>query len=76
MFTYFSIIDVGGQRSERMKWLHCFEQVTSVIFLSKSADSFPVFQLNLQQICNFSCDIGVRSSPERSIRSKSFERIP
>jgi len=26
------IIDVGGQRTERRKWLHCFEDITSVIF--------------------------------------------
>ncbi|KAJ7083894.1 guanine nucleotide binding protein, alpha subunit [Mycena epipterygia] len=26
------IIDVGGQRSERRKWIHCFESVTSIIF--------------------------------------------
>ncbi|KAJ7249600.1 heterotrimeric G-protein alpha subunit, GPA3-like protein [Mycena rebaudengoi] len=26
------IIDVGGQRSERKKWIHCFESVTSVLF--------------------------------------------
>jgi guanine nucleotide-binding protein G(i) subunit alpha len=23
---------VGGQRSERKKWLHCFEGVTSILF--------------------------------------------
>lgn len=26
-------MDVGGQRSERRKWIHCFENVTSIIFL-------------------------------------------
>lgn len=28
----FSIFDVGGQRSERKKWIHCFEDVTAVVF--------------------------------------------
>ena len=28
----FDIYDVGGQRSERKKWLHCFEGVDAVIF--------------------------------------------
>jgi GTPase SAR1 family protein len=28
----FIIIDVGGQRSERKKWIHVFENVTGVIF--------------------------------------------
>jgi guanine nucleotide-binding protein G(i) subunit alpha len=26
------LFDVGGQRSERKKWIHCFESVTSIIF--------------------------------------------
>lgn len=29
---YSSMFDVGGQRSERKKWIHCFENVTSIIF--------------------------------------------
>lgn len=28
----FKMFDVGGQRSERKKWIHCFEGVTSIIF--------------------------------------------
>jgi guanine nucleotide-binding protein subunit alpha len=26
-------VDVGGQRSERRKWIHCFQDVTAIIFL-------------------------------------------
>jgi guanine nucleotide-binding protein G(i) subunit alpha len=26
--------DVGGQRNERKKWIHCFEGVTAVIFVA------------------------------------------
>ena len=30
----FSIIDVGGQKSERKKWIKCFSGVTAVIFVA------------------------------------------
>jgi GTPase SAR1 family protein len=30
----FLMVDVGGQRSERRKWLHCFNNITAVIFLT------------------------------------------
>jgi len=32
--TKFHIFDVGGQRNERKKWIHCFEGVTAVIFVA------------------------------------------
>ncbi|CAG9540966.1 unnamed protein product [Cercopithifilaria johnstoni] len=30
----FRVFDVGGQRSERKKWIHCFENVSAVIFVT------------------------------------------
>ncbi|KAJ2989298.1 guanine nucleotide-binding protein subunit alpha, partial [Globomyces sp. JEL0801] len=29
----YRMFDVGGQRSERKKWMHCFENVTAIVFL-------------------------------------------
>ena len=31
-FTY-QMFDLGGQRSERKKWIHCFENVMAIIFM-------------------------------------------
>lgn len=31
--SQFAIYDVGGQRNERKKWIHCFEAVTAVLFV-------------------------------------------
>jgi len=30
----YRLYDVGGQRSERKKWIHCFEDVTAIVFLA------------------------------------------
>lgn len=32
IYVFFRLFDVGGQRSERKKWIHCFEDVTAIIF--------------------------------------------
>lgn len=32
--TKFRMFDVGGQRNERKKWIHCFEDVTSLLFVA------------------------------------------
>ncbi|KAG2184387.1 hypothetical protein INT43_000296 [Umbelopsis isabellina] len=29
----YRMVDVGGQRSERKKWIHCFEGVTAIMFV-------------------------------------------
>lgn len=29
----YRMFDVGGQRSERKKWIHCFEDVNALLFL-------------------------------------------
>jgi GTPase SAR1 family protein len=34
----FEMYDVGGQRNERRKWIHCFEKVTAVIFVAGLSD--------------------------------------
>jgi len=55
----FRVFDVGGQRSERKKWIHCFEDVTAIIFIvalseydQVSKNSFFGYFLNQ---CLFSC---------------------
>eukprot|EP00455_Lapot_gusevi_P008767 TRINITY_DN1385_c0_g2_i1.p1 TRINITY_DN1385_c0_g2~~TRINITY_DN1385_c0_g2_i1.p1 ORF type:complete len:158 (+),score=63.37 TRINITY_DN1385_c0_g2_i1:52-525(+) len=32
------MFDVGGQRNERKKWIHCFENVTAVIFVAAMSE--------------------------------------
>lgn len=29
----FKVLDAGGQRSERRKWIHCFQDITAVLFV-------------------------------------------
>lgn len=43
------MFDVGGQRSERKKWIHCFEGVTAIIFcvaLSGESDHIIIIIFN------------------------------
>eukprot|EP00008_Paramoeba_atlantica_P010153 CAMPEP_0201488292 /NCGR_PEP_ID=MMETSP0151_2-20130828/17873_1 /ASSEMBLY_ACC=CAM_ASM_000257 /TAXON_ID=200890 /ORGANISM="Paramoeba atlantica, Strain 621/1 / CCAP 1560/9" /LENGTH=355 /DNA_ID=CAMNT_0047873551 /DNA_START=58 /DNA_END=1125 /DNA_ORIENTATION=+ len=43
--VYFKMVDVGGQRSERTKWIKCFEDVTAIIyFLSLSEYNLSLFE--------------------------------
>ncbi|XP_049848769.1 G protein alpha i subunit-like [Schistocerca gregaria] len=36
--TDFSLIDVGGQRSERKKWMNCFQGITALIYCVSLSD--------------------------------------
>jgi len=41
----FRMVDVGGQRSERKKWMYCFQDVTAVIFCVAMSE----YDLNLYE---------------------------
>ncbi|KAI9265129.1 heterotrimeric G protein alpha subunit A [Phascolomyces articulosus] len=43
------MFDVGGQRSERKKWIHCFESVTSIIFCVALSEYDQVLQEETKQ---------------------------
>ena len=37
LFSFCRLVDVGGQRNERKKWIHCFEDVTAIIFFADAS---------------------------------------
>lgn len=46
------MFDVGGQRSERKKWIHCFENVTSIIFCVALSEYDQVLLEEASQVSN------------------------
>jgi hypothetical protein len=48
------MFDVGGQRSEQKKWIHCFESVTSIIFCTALSEYDQVL-LEDQRQCVLVC---------------------
>lgn len=57
-----SMFDVGGQRSERKKWIHCFENVTSIIFCVALSEYDQVLLEESNQVRDLVC---LRSCPRR-----------
>ena len=45
------MFDVGGQRSERRKWIHYFESVTSIIFCTAISEYDQVLPEEKKQAC-------------------------
>jgi hypothetical protein len=61
------MFDVGGQRSERKKWIHCFENVTSIIFCVALSEYDQVLLEESSQVCGKSAkqslNINVHAEP-------------
>ena len=41
------MVDVGGQRSERKKWIHCFEDVLMIMFLTAISEYDQMLEENI-----------------------------
>lgn len=52
-YCNFRMVDVGGQRSERRKWIHCFENVTSIIFLVALSEYDQILFESENEVCYY-----------------------
>ena len=48
----YKVFDVGGQRSERRKWIHCFENLTAVIFMVAMSEYDQVLREDDSVVCH------------------------
>ena len=59
-FIFYRLVDTGGERSERRKWIHCFENVTSIItFVSLSEYDQPLVESE-EEVRNESCYLVIK----------------
>ncbi|XP_057564164.1 guanine nucleotide-binding protein subunit alpha-15 isoform X2 [Hippopotamus amphibius kiboko] len=65
--TNLRIVDVGGQKSERKKWIHCFENVIALIYLASLSEYDQCLEENNQE---------ARSRTRRQPRSSSWTCTP
>ena len=50
-YNFFSVFDVGGQRSERRKWIHCFDNVDMLIFIVAISEYNQVLDEDSTKVC-------------------------
>uniref|UniRef100_H2Z9X5 Uncharacterized protein n=1 Tax=Ciona savignyi TaxID=51511 RepID=H2Z9X5_CIOSA len=80
----FGIVDVGGQKTERRKWIHCFENITSIIFLAALSEydqSIPEEEINqdVRNAMQSQSSIHRRNNnqkPKRMVRTQSSQHVP
>merc|ERR1740129_436577 len=82
------LVDVGGQTSERRKWIHCFDHVVSVIFIAAldtydqvmvtdNSKNVMVDQLELFESLNLSMPIMLLLNKVESFEQKyGIEHVP
>ena len=48
----FEMFDVGGQRNERRKWIHCFDHVNVVVFVAAISEFDQTLYEDETQVCS------------------------
>jgi guanine nucleotide-binding protein subunit alpha, other len=46
------VVDVGGQKSERRKWIHCFQDVTCILFLANLSGYDQCLAEDKDEVCS------------------------
>lgn len=69
------MFDVGGQRSERKKWIHCFENVTSIIFCVALSEYDQVLLEESNQVRSAPRVISVRSADKVVLQNRMMESL-
>lgn len=66
---------MGGQRSERKKWIHCFEGVTCIIFIA-ALSAYDMVLVEDDEVVSAGQDrrCGSRAHPEGGVRSRAVRR--
>lgn len=67
------MFDVGGQRSERKKWIHCFENVTSIIFCVALSE---YDQVLLEESSQVSCSDEIRTRVGTDMMTEPYDGKP
>lgn len=67
----FRVVDVGGQRSERRKWIHCFQDVTAVIFVASLND----YNLQLEEDPSVNRMVDALDLFSKVINNKWFDKV-
>lgn len=52
MLKIFRIFDVGGQRAQRRKWLHVFDDVQAVLFITSLSEYDQVLREDATVVCH------------------------
>lgn len=69
------MFDVGGQRSERKKWIHCFENVTSIIFCVALSEYDQVLLEESSQVRSAPRVISGRSADKVVLQNRMMESL-
>jgi len=67
----FRVVDVGGQRSERRKWIHCFQDVTAILYVVALSD----YDLMLEEDMQTNRMVESLELFEKVVNNRWFEKV-